>query len=101
MPRTLLVRGMLAGVIAGVLAALFAYLVGEGPVSSAIGFEDAMAAHEGHPDVEVVSRGVQSTLGLLVAVAGYGVAIGGVFALVFAFTLGRIGAALPVRARAV
>lgn len=101
MLRTLLVRGMIAGVIAGVLAALFAYLVGEGPVNSAIGFEDAMAAHEGHTEVEIVSRGVQSTLGLLVAVTGYGVAIGGMFALIFAFSLGRIGNALTVRARAV
>ncbi len=40
---------------------------------------------------EPVSRGVQSTVGLATAIGVYGVAIGGIFALVFAFAYGRIG----------
>jgi hypothetical protein len=40
---------------------------------------------------ELVSRGVQSTIGLLTGVVTYGAAFGGLFALVFAFVYGRIG----------
>ena len=38
-----------------------------------------------------MSRGLQSTLGLLTGTVVYGVAMGGVFALVFAAVYGRIG----------
>lgn len=100
MMRKLLVRGMIAGAIAGLLAAAFAYLVGEDPVDSAIGFESAMAAHNGHAEVELVSRGVQSTLGLSVAVTAYGLAVGGLLALAFVLSLGRIGGPAALRARA-
>jgi len=41
---------------------------------------------------EVVSRAVQSTLGLGTAVLVYGTALGGIFALAFAFSYGRLGA---------
>jgi hypothetical protein len=40
---------------------------------------------------ELVSRTVQSTIGLLLAVTVYGAGIGGLFAIVFAFAYGRIG----------
>ncbi|HET6502437.1 MAG TPA: CbtA family protein [Amycolatopsis sp.] len=96
MLRTLLIRGMLAGLAAGVVASVFAYLFGEGPVDDAIGFEAAMSHHD---EPELVSRGVQSTAGLLVAVSAYAIAIGGLFALVFALSLGRIGT-LSARGRA-
>ena len=86
--RTLLVRGMVAGAAAGVAAFLFAYLFGEGPINDAIAFEEAQAAgHEHGP----VSRTVQSTLGLATASIVYGVALGGLFAVAVAVTLGRIG----------
>jgi hypothetical protein len=42
-------------------------------------------------EVELVSRGVQSTWGLLTGVIVEGIAIGGIFALVFAFAQGRLG----------
>lgn len=87
--RTLLVRGMLAGLGAGVLAFVFAYLVGEGPVDAAIAFEEANS-HE-HGGEELVSRSLQSTAGLATGVLVFGVAIGGIAALAFCFTLGRIG----------
>lgn len=96
MVRTLLVRGMLAGVAAGVLMWVFARLFAEAAIDQAIGFEEQMAGHAGEPaGVELVSRGVQSTLGLAVAVLVYGVAIGGIFALVFATVHGRIGRTSP------
>jgi predicted cobalt transporter CbtA len=92
MMRTLLVRGMLAGLAAGVLAFVFAYLVGEPALDGGIAYEDAMAAAAGGHDhgVPLVSRGAQSTVGLLVALLIYGVAIGGIFALVYAAVYGRV-----------
>lgn len=106
--RTLLVRGLLAGLIAGIAAAVFAYFIGEPNVDSAIAFEEGGAAaeesghshgdeaEEGHSHGEAeVSRGIQSTLGLLVANLGIGVAYGGLFAVAFALVNGRFGAAGP------
>ncbi|GAB3568275.1 CbtA family protein [Amycolatopsis endophytica] len=95
--RALLVRGMLAGLIAAVLAALFAYAVGEPPVNAAIGLEEAAAHASGEHshEEELVSRGVQSTLGLLTAVGVYGIAIGGLLAIAFALVYGRLGSLRP------
>jgi hypothetical protein len=96
--RTLLVRGMLAGLAAGLLAFAFAYAFGEPQVQAAIDFEDHLArlAHE-PAAAEEVSRGIQRTLGLLTGIVLMGVALGGVFALLFAWAYGRIG---PFGARA-
>jgi Probable cobalt transporter subunit (CbtA) len=92
MVRALLVRGMLAGLAAGLLAFVFAYAVGEPQVQAAIDFEDHLArlAHEPTAAAEV-SRGIQRTLGLLTALVLMGVALGGVFALLFAWAYGRVG----------
>jgi hypothetical protein len=92
MVRALLVRGMLAGLAAGLLAFAFAYAFGEPQVQAAIDFEDHLA-RIGHEPVaaEVVSRGVQRTLGLLSGLVAMGVALGGLFALVFAWAYGRVG----------
>jgi hypothetical protein len=103
MMRSLLARGMLAGLIAGVLATLFAYFFGEPSVNVAIGLEESTAAHSRshdpaqaeEPEEELVSRDVQSTIGLFTGVALYGVAIGGLFSLAFAFVYGRVGALRP------
>lgn len=102
MTRDLLVRGMLAGLLAAVLAVLFARLFGEPQVDLAIGFEAAHAeAHAsamgmGTPEhAELVSRAVQKGLGLFTAVALYGAAIGGIFAIVFALAYGRIAVIGP------
>jgi predicted cobalt transporter CbtA len=94
--RGLLVRGMLAGLAAGLIYAIFAYIVGEPQLDSAIAFEDQVAAAAGEaPGAQLVSRGVQRTLGLTVAAVVYGVAIGGIFALVFALAQGRVGQLRP------
>jgi putative cobalt transporter subunit CbtA len=87
MIRALLVRGMLVGLAAGVLAFAFAFVFGEPQVQRAIDFEQTLGAH----DPEVVSRGVQRTLGLLTGTVVLGVALGGLFSLVFAYAYGRLG----------
>ncbi|MFB8236670.1 CbtA family protein [Kitasatospora purpeofusca] len=114
----LLLRGLLAGLIAGLVAFVFAYTVGEGPVSDSIAQEQAQSAPAGHHDhgggsaaggtgdatahehgaadagdeeEELVSRDVQSTAGLATGVLVYGVAVGGIAALAFCFALGRVG----------
>ncbi len=105
MVGTLLLRGMLVGILAGLLACGFAKMFGEPQIDLAIAFEEhhqehehaAGAAHEHAAGVahehepELVSRDVQSTIGLLTGVVAYGAAIGGIFALAFAYAHGRIG----------
>ncbi len=90
MTKGLLWRGMLAGVLAAVLATLFARIFAEPQVDLAIGFEAAHSAHHMADGPELVSRAVQKSAGLLTAMALYGAAIGGLFALVFAYGYGRI-----------
>lgn len=96
MVRSLLVRGMLVGIAAGLLAFAFAFIFGEPQVQHAIDFEYQLAQlHHDPPEVELVSRGVQRTWGLLTGTVVMGVALGGLFSLVFAWAYGRIGAMGP------
>jgi hypothetical protein len=78
---------MLAGVLAGVLAAGFATLFGEPQL------EQALLQQPAEP--ELVSRAVQRSIGLLTAGVAGGAALGGIVALVFAFTWQRIGRIRP------
>ena len=97
MMRMLLVRGMLSGLVAGLFALVFAYIFGEPSISSAIDFESAFQAARGErPEPALVSRTMQSTIGLATAVGIYGVAFGGLFALAFAIAYGRVGQ-MPAR----
>jgi hypothetical protein len=112
MVGSLLLRGMLVGVVGGLLAFGFARVFGEPEVDRAIAFEEmtkaAPHAHgEAHthsdahahsemqaseaPEPELVSRTTQSGIGLATGVLVYGAAVGGLFALVFAFAYGRVG----------
>ncbi len=112
MVRDLLIRGMIAGAVAGLLAFGIAKVYGEPQVDHAIAFEEQHAGEEAaapepaaahhHDDAsapahshggeeELVSRETQSTIGLLTAVVVYGAALGGLFALAFAFLYGRVG----------
>ncbi|WP_416427182.1 CbtA family protein [Pseudomonas sp. App30] len=96
MTGRLLVRGMLVGLLAGILAFGFAKIFGEPQVDRAIAFEEGMAhMHGDAEEPELVSREVQSTFGLLTGVVAYSVSLGGIFALVFAYSLGRIGKVGP------
>ncbi|HEY1723733.1 MAG TPA: CbtA family protein [Magnetospirillaceae bacterium] len=106
MVGTILARGMLVGIVAGLLAFGFAKFVGEPQVDKAIAFESAMdaakekAAMEAakakgeemkmQENVELFSRETQSGIGLFTGVMAYGIAFGGIFSLVFAYSNGRL-----------
>lgn len=115
MTGSLLLRGMLIGLLAGLVAFGFARIFGEPSVDRAIAFEGSHAAapvpgahthsHEAgaaphshaaaDADEEVFSRSTQAGIGLFTGVVVYGAAIGGIFALVFAFAQGRLGSFGP------
>jgi lysylphosphatidylglycerol synthetase-like protein (DUF2156 family) len=96
MVRPLLIRGMLVGLVAGLLAFVFAHHFGEPQVQHAIDFESLLAKLNHEPaGPEIVSRHVQSTFGLLTGTVALGVALGGIFALTFAYAYGRVGALGP------
>lgn len=96
MTRTLLLRGMLVGIVAGLLVFAFARLIGEPQVERAIAFETQMDQAKGEaPEPEMVSRKIQRGLGLVTGAVVYGAAIGGIFALVFAYAYGRVGRTGP------
>lgn len=107
MVRTLLVRGLVLGLLAGLVAGVFAFTAGEPRLDEAIALENAAAAqqhgehahgehahgqheHGEHEHGEEVSRGTQKA-GLFLATGLYGLAVGGVFALVYAGLRGRVG----------
>jgi heme/copper-type cytochrome/quinol oxidase subunit 3 len=97
MVRKLLLQGMLVGLVAGALAFCVGKVAGEPQIDKAIAFEELVAqAHHEPEEADVVSRSVQSTVGLGAGVIVYGVAFGGLFALVFALAYGRLG---PMTAR--
>src|ERR1700688_4324319 len=103
---SLLIRGMLVSILAGLFAFCFAKVFGEPQVDRAIAFEVQSEKAKGSAEMgmdmskgmtnaeaaepELVSRAVQSSLGLLTATVIYGAAFGGLFALVFAFAYGRV-----------
>ncbi len=93
MVRTLLIRGLLVGLLAGVAAFGFARVMGEPQVRNAIHFESFVEynVHHEAPEAELVTRPVQGNYGLGVGTLVFGLAMGGIFALVFAIGYGRIG----------
>jgi predicted cobalt transporter CbtA len=97
MLRNLLVCGLLAGLVAGLLAAGFASLAGEPAVDQAIAFEEANAPPGEEEEPPPVARSTQKGLGLVTASTVYGLAFGGIFALVFAYVYGRVAHAGPGR----
>jgi hypothetical protein len=92
MMSRLLGRGLLAGLVGGLIAFAFAHTFGETPIDRAIAFEDA---HSVTADPVLVSRGIQSSVGLLTATCVYGLALGGLFALTFAVVQGRASRLRP------
>lgn len=90
--RTFLVRGMLVGLLAGLCVLVFYKISGESAIGNAISFESSNDAKSGVTVMpELVSRNVQSTIGLAVGTSVIGTALGGFFALGFAITYGRVG----------
>jgi len=96
MIRNLLICGLLAGVVGAGFATAFAAVAGEPAVNEAIAFEHSKSADRAaQHDPPVISRDIQQTVGLPVATILYGSAVGGLFALAFAFVYGRVGRAGP------
>ena len=79
-------RGMAAGLLAGLLAGLFAFFIGEPLVDQAIHLEEAAAG--GHSE-EVFSRATQR-VGLFFATGLFGVTVGGIFGLAYAYFSSRL-----------
>jgi hypothetical protein len=91
-------RGMAAGLLAGLLASLFAFLVGEPILDRAIALEESAQvhaheggghAHGGGEDEETFSRTTQK-VGLFFATGLFGVTVGGVFGIGYAFFRERL-----------
>ena len=81
-------RGMAAGLLVGLLAGLFAFVVGEPVLDKAIALEEAS---EGAHHEEIFSRLTQK-VGLFFATGLFGVTVGGVFGIVYAFFRDRLAA---------
>jgi predicted cobalt transporter CbtA len=81
-------RGMAAGLLVGLLAGLFAFVVGEPVLDKAIALEEAS---EGAHHEEIFSRSTQK-VGLFFATGLFGVTVGGVFGIVYAFFRDRLAA---------
>lgn len=103
MEKQIIGRGILAGALAGVLAFVFARIFLEPVIGRAIDFEDGTAAaHEamevaagghshGEEGGELFTRGIQSTVGMGFGVLLFSVAMGALFAVVFAVAYSRVG----------
>lgn len=103
MEKQIIWRGLLAGAVAGVLAFLFARIFVEPQIEKAIRYEEGVgAAHEsveaaaGHAHTHGaegggIIRAVQMNIGLGLGVLAFSVAIGALFAVVFAVAYGRVG----------
>jgi hypothetical protein len=104
MEKQIIGRGLLAGALAGVLAFVFARIFLEPVIELAIGYEDGIgAAHEaletaagaaGHSHGEEgggFTRAIQMNIGMGLGVLLFSIAIGALFAVVFAVAYGRVG----------
>jgi hypothetical protein len=96
MTGQLLLRGMIIGIIAGIFAFGFARVFGEPMVDLAIAYEEKTSPPSTEPaEPELVSRATQAGIGLFTGIVTYSAAVGGLFALAFAFGYGRIGKLSP------
>lgn len=105
MEKQIIGRGVLAGALAGLFAFVFARIFVEPVIERAIGYEEGIGAaqealegahahaghHHGGGGFEGFTRGVQANIGMGFGVLAFSVAIGALFAVVFAVTYGRVG----------
>ncbi len=108
MEKKLIFGGLIAGATGGLAAWIFALLFAEPLIDRAIAYEDGRAAAQETLDRaagfaipvdtggDVVSRGMQSTLGLGIGMVAFGLVMGALFAVAYTVSLGRTGA---IRAR--
>jgi hypothetical protein len=104
--RALVLRAVAAGALGGLLAFLFARLLAEPVIQTAIDYEsrrdaarDALASAAGRPeaphDLELVGRGVQASLGAGVGMVLFGAAMGALLAVAYCLAWGRTGGLRP------
>lgn len=106
MEKKIIGRGVLAGALAGLLAFVFARIFAEPQIQAAIDYESArdaaqaaldkaagLAAEPAGPDI--FSRTIQANLGIGTGMVLFGVAMGALFAVVYAVCLGRVGNLRP------
>jgi hypothetical protein len=105
--KKLVLRGALAGAIAGLLAFVFARIFAEPQIQAAIDYENGRDAMQAvldkaaglppePPGPDIFSRTIQANVGIGTGMILFGVAMGLLFAVVYAVCLGRVG---KVRAR--
>lgn len=106
MEKKLIGRGLLAGALAGLLAFVFARIFAEPQIQAAITYESGrdaaqaaldkaagVAAEAAEP--ELFTRAIQANVGIGVGVVLFGIAMGAMFAVVYAICLGRVGGLRP------
>jgi len=102
MATRLIGRGLLAGALAGLLAFVFARIFAEPQIQAGITYEEGRHAAEhaagmaaGAHEHELFTRAVQANVGIGVGMVLFGVAMGALFAVVYAVCLGRVGGLRP------
>jgi hypothetical protein len=106
MEKKIILRGVLAGAVAGLLAFVFARIFAEPQIQAAIDYEgardaaqDALTKAAGLPlepaGPDIFSRTIQANVGIGVGIVFFGVAMGLLFAVVYAVCLGRVGRIRP------
>ncbi|WP_225850992.1 CbtA family protein [Streptomyces sp. HPF1205] len=106
MEKKLVLRGVLAGALAGLLAYLFARIFAEPQISAAIRYEHGRDAAQAAldraaglpaeaPGPDLFSRTIQADVGIGVGMIAFGMAMGALFAVVYAVCLGRVGGLRP------
>lgn len=106
MVRALVLRGLAAGLVAGLVGYVFALIFAEPVIQAAIDYEGARDEAQQAlnvaagipvepPGEDVVSRSIQSTLGVGVGMVAFGLAMGALFAVAFCLVWGRVGRISP------
>jgi hypothetical protein len=106
MEKKIIGRGVLAGALAGLLAFVFARIFAEPQIQAAIDYESARDAVQATldkaaglpvepPGPDIFSRTIQANVGIGVGMILFGVAMGALFAVVYAVCLGRVGNLRP------
>lgn len=98
MEKQIIARGVLAGALAGVLAFVFGRIFVAPQTQLAIGYEDGIAAARAAMEpgsaehgMEMFTRAVQMNVGMGFGVLGFSMAVGALFAVVYAVAYGRFG----------
>ncbi|MDT4986076.1 MAG: hypothetical protein QOI74_170 [Micromonosporaceae bacterium] len=96
MEKKLILRGALAGAVGGLLAFVFARIFAEPLIETAIdygaGRDHAAGQHGG---MDLFSRTTQANVGIGAGMIVFGLAMGTLYAVVYAVYLGRVGAVRP------